>query len=65
LGEGGLLGIFELNPKKVVELARWQVPEFHHPCWAAPILSEKKLYLRSEDHLICVDLAVQETKPKK
>jgi outer membrane protein assembly factor BamB len=61
LGEGGLLGLYELNPNKLTELARWQVPEFHHPCWAAPILSEKKVYLRSEDHLICVDFAAPET----
>lgn len=59
LGEGGLLGMFELNPEKCVELGRWQVPELRHPCWAAPILSERKLYLRSEDHLICFDFAAE------
>lgn len=56
LGEGGLLGMFKLNPQKPEELARYQVPELHYPCWAAPILSEKRLYVRSEDHLICFDL---------
>jgi outer membrane protein assembly factor BamB len=56
LGEGGLLGLFAVNPERPVELARWQVPELHHPCWAAPVLSEKKLYLRSEDRLVCLDL---------
>ncbi|MSR67134.1 MAG: hypothetical protein EXS24_07160, partial [Pedosphaera sp.] len=29
LGEGGLLGLFKLNPKKDEELARWQVPEMN------------------------------------
>jgi outer membrane protein assembly factor BamB len=57
LGEGGLLGLFRVNPAKPEELARWQVPELHYPCWAAPVLSEKRLYLRSEDRLVCVDLA--------
>jgi hypothetical protein len=57
LGEAGLLGIFKPNPEKVEELARWQVPSFHYPCWAAPILSEGKLYLRSEDRLVCIDIA--------
>jgi outer membrane protein assembly factor BamB len=33
------------------------VPQLHYPCWAAPVLSRQKLYLRSEDHLICFDLA--------
>lgn len=57
LGEGGLLGLFEVNAKKPVELARWQVPELHHPCWAAPILSDRLVYLRSEDRLICLNFA--------
>ncbi len=55
LGEGGLLGLVRPTPDKLEEISRWQVPEFHHPCWAAPILSDKKVYLRSEDRLICLD----------
>ena len=27
------------------------------PCWAAPVLSHARLYLRSEDHLVCLNLA--------
>jgi outer membrane protein assembly factor BamB len=57
LGEAGFLGIFKPNPEKVQEISRWQVPSLHYPCWAAPVLSERKLYLRSEDHLVCIDLA--------
>jgi outer membrane protein assembly factor BamB len=57
LGEAGFLGIFNPNPQKLEELARWQVPSLHYPCWAGPVLSEKKLYLRSEDRLVCIDLA--------
>lgn len=56
LGEGGLLGMFKLNPDKPEEIARWQAPQLHYPCWAAPILSRKKLYLRSEDRLVCLNL---------
>lgn len=56
LGEGGLLGLFKVNPAKAEELARWQVPDLHYPCWAAPVLSHKKVYLRSEDRLVCVEL---------
>mgnify|MGYP003343559251 CR=1 FL=1 len=59
LGEGGLLGLFELNPKMHKEISRWQAPELHYPCWAAPVLSRKRLYLRSEDRLLCLDFAKQ------
>ena len=57
LGEGGLLGLFKLNPTKDEELSRWQVPQLHYPTWAAPVLANKKLYLRSEDRLVCLDFA--------
>jgi outer membrane protein assembly factor BamB len=55
LGESGLLGLYEPNPKAVTELGRWQVPGLIYPCWAGPVLAEKKLYLRSEELLICLD----------
>ncbi len=57
LGEAGLLGLFKPNPEALEELARWQVPQMHYPCWAAPVLAERRLYLRDEDHLVCYDLA--------
>ncbi|MCI0538805.1 MAG: PQQ-like beta-propeller repeat protein [Verrucomicrobiales bacterium] len=57
LGEGGLLGLFKPNSNQAEELSRWQPPELHYPCWAAPVLSEKRLYLRSEDRLVCLNLA--------
>jgi len=55
LGEGGLLGLFRLNPEAPEELARFQVPGLHHPVWAAPVLARKRLYIRSEDRLVCLD----------
>jgi outer membrane protein assembly factor BamB len=57
LGEGGLLGMFKPNPVKPEEICHYQLPQLHYPCWAAPVLSRKKLYLRNEDHLVCLDLA--------
>lgn len=56
VGEGGLLGLFKLDPKKLAEISRYQVPQLHYPCWAAPILSNRRLYLRSEDRLLCLSL---------
>jgi hypothetical protein len=57
LGEGGLLGLFKPDPKALTEICRCQVPNLHYPCWAAPVLSQKHLLLRSEDRLICLDMA--------
>lgn len=57
LGEGGKLGLFKVNPRQPEEISRFQVPQLRYPCWATPILSRKQLYLRSEDHLVCLDLA--------
>jgi len=57
LGEAGLLGIFKPNTERIEELARWQVPGLSYPCWAAPVLAEKRLFLRSEDRLVCLDFA--------
>ena len=57
LGEGGLLGLFRVNPEKPEEIGRFQVPQLHYPCWAAPVLSSKRLYLRDEDRLVCYDLS--------
>lgn len=57
LGEGGLLGLFVPNALKCEEISRWQVPSLHFPCWAGPVLSDKRLYLRCEDRLVCLNLA--------
>jgi outer membrane protein assembly factor BamB len=56
LGEGGLLGLFRVNPNQPQEISRFQVPQLHYPCWAAPVLSNGRLYLRSEDRLVCFDV---------
>ncbi len=57
LGEGGLLGLFKLNPQQPEELGRFQVPQMHYPCWAAPVLSNRRLFLRCEDRLVCLNIA--------
>jgi hypothetical protein len=56
IGEGGKLGLFRPNSAKPDEICSWQVPQLHYPCWTGPVLSQKRLYLRSEDRLICFDL---------
>lgn len=54
VGEGGLLGMFRPSTERCEELGRWQVPSLGHPCWAAPVLSDGRLFLRSEDRLVCL-----------
>lgn len=57
LGESGRLGLFEPSPLKPSELGHWQVPGLQYPCWAGPVLSQRRLYLRDEHLLICLDWA--------
>ncbi len=57
LGEGGILGLFDVNSEKAVERSRAQIARLKYPCWTAPILAGKKLYLRSEGWLLCFDMA--------
>jgi outer membrane protein assembly factor BamB len=60
LGEAGLLGLFKPNTEKLEEVSRWQVPGLTYPCWGAPVLAERRLFLRGENKLICLDLAKKE-----
>lgn len=57
LGEAGLVGLFKPNAEKLEELARWQVPKLTYPCWVAPALAGKRLYLRDEAWVVCYDLS--------
>jgi len=59
LGEGGKLGLFVPNPQRPEEISSWQVPQLHYPCWTAPVLCDRRLYLRSEDRLLCLDVNAQ------
>lgn len=59
LGEGGLLGLFRPNPDKLEEVSRWAVPGVEHPAWAGPVLSARRLFLRSENRLVSLDMAAK------
>ncbi len=56
LGEGGLLGLFRPTAEQCEELGRWQVPSLKFPCWAGPVLSDGRLYIKSERRLVCLDV---------
>ncbi len=57
LGERGTLAVVQVNSKEFKEEARCSFDEIHYPAWAAPVLSNGRLYLRSEDWLLCLDVA--------
>ncbi|MFO1019728.1 MAG: PQQ-binding-like beta-propeller repeat protein [Planctomycetales bacterium] len=62
LGERGVLALLKFSPEGHEEISRVKYPALKYPSWAAPILSRRRLYLRSEEALMCLDL--QAEKPK-
>ncbi|HIB91346.1 TPA: hypothetical protein EYO57_29835 [Candidatus Poribacteria bacterium] len=59
LGEFGRLMLIRVNPKKLDVLSSVQLSRQHglkYPLWAAPVLSNGFLYIRSKDQLLCFDL---------
>lgn len=56
LGERGTLAVVHVNAEAFKEDCRTSFEEIRYPAWAAPVLSNGKLYLRSEDHLLCLDV---------
>lgn len=59
LGERGTISVVEINKEKFVERGRFFLDEIDYPAWAAPVLSNGKMYLRSEKWLVCLELAMQ------
>lgn len=57
LGERGILVLGNLDREKFEQLSRATYPQIKYPAWAAPVVSHGRLYLRSEDYLLCLDLA--------
>jgi outer membrane protein assembly factor BamB len=55
LGERGSLRLIEANPKRYV--LKGELPDLlTFRAWAAPALADKKLYLRDQKQVICLDL---------
>jgi len=56
LGEGGLLGLFRMNPKQPEELSRWQVPpNCIIPAGRAGAFAQTALPAQ-RNRLVCLDL---------
>ena len=56
LGERGTLALGKVSREKYEEICRTSFKQISYPAWTAPVLSRKRLYLRDEDALICLDL---------
>lgn len=56
LGERGTLALVKIDPTGYQELQRMSFSEINYPAWTAPVISSGRLYLRSEDWLLCLDL---------
>jgi outer membrane protein assembly factor BamB len=55
--EGGPITLVEANPKKYVELGKFETPRLGKgPAWAHPVIANGKLYLRHGDVLFCYDV---------
>lgn len=63
LGEEGQVRLLKVNPEKYDVVSEWDVldprtkqPLLNEPSWAAPILSDGRLFLRGDGHLVCAEL---------
>jgi outer membrane protein assembly factor BamB len=63
LTEDGKLLLLKINPNKYEEISRMELYKrgepgslLRPPCWAAPILSHGRLYVRGHDKLLCFQL---------
>jgi len=56
MGENGTLWLLEANPKKYVVKGEME-DLLTYKTWAAPALAKKRLYVRDEKNLICLDVS--------
>jgi outer membrane protein assembly factor BamB len=59
LGERGTLALAEMSPKGYHELSRTAFKSLRYPVWPSPVVAAKRLYLRDQHTLLCVDLAAK------
>lgn len=57
LGEKGSVFLVEANHEKYVEKGRIDMVLSSKRTWAMPALAKKRLYVRDESHLVCIDLS--------
>jgi len=50
-------GFKEISRTRVIETTKRQSPGRRNVCWAAPAYADRKLYVRNDQKLVCIDLA--------
>jgi hypothetical protein len=53
---GGTFALMRPSPEKRDEISRCRVPHLGYPTWAAPVVSRGRVYIRSQEWLVCLDL---------
>jgi outer membrane protein assembly factor BamB len=54
--QNGVMALIEATPEGYHERGAFPVPDAAQPCWAHPVVSGGKLYLREQDQLLCYEL---------
>ncbi len=54
--ESGEMVLIEATPKGYKEKGSFKLPNQSGPSWPHPVISDGKLYLRSQDVLLCYDV---------
>jgi outer membrane protein assembly factor BamB len=58
LGENGVLALAEAGPEQYREQATCTISQ--SKCWAMPVLTQGKLYVRDQENIMCLDLVKSE-----
>ncbi|MFO0966016.1 MAG: PQQ-binding-like beta-propeller repeat protein [Gemmataceae bacterium] len=63
LSEDGTLRLLKVDPKEFTQISAVELedrktgqPLLEYPCWAAPVVANGLMYIRSEKRLVCVEL---------
>lgn len=59
LYQNGVVALVAASPEAYQEISTFKIPDAHPPCWAHPVVSGGKLYLRNQDTLWCHDIAAK------
>jgi outer membrane protein assembly factor BamB len=56
LSEDGVVGLADPSPDGYREVSRFSIPKGGLPTWSPPVISDGKLYLRDQDHLVSYEI---------
>lgn len=57
--QNGLMILVEATPEGYREKGSFMIPDVENPSWSHPVIANKRLYLREQDHLFCYDIAAK------